>query len=278
VTTDGLGFRSPELDLKRDKVVILGDSVAWGWGVADRDSLSSRLQETLASASYQVVNMAVPGYGTDQELVWLDRNIARVKARHGIRLVILVICSHNDLRNIAVPWSEGRAKPSVRLVAGKVVMRGPVMKYGLTNLLSASFLPLAWTQHLLSALMKRTPSDEAKSLMARLLDQMQLLVESRGGAKFAVVLSPSIVAFRSKNARRQEEYAWFRQMLSNRRFPVLDFKKTLDRQRAPERLFLEDGVHFTPAGNELLARAVYTNLIKPIIRDGDRPLASRSSR
>jgi hypothetical protein len=84
VTTNSLGFRSSELDSHRDKIVILGDSVAWGYGVDDTETLSSRLQDKLSGRRLQVVNMAVAGYGPDQEYLWLKRNVSNQKVRGGV--------------------------------------------------------------------------------------------------------------------------------------------------------------------------------------------------
>lgn len=53
-------------DVKR--ILVLGDSFAWGYGVEAEDRFSQRLETSLG---VEVINAAVSGYGTDQELLWL---------------------------------------------------------------------------------------------------------------------------------------------------------------------------------------------------------------
>ena len=64
------GFRDPERELAKPdglrRVLILGDSIAWGWGVNDGERFSDLLEERLGER-VQVINLAVPGYGTDQQ-------------------------------------------------------------------------------------------------------------------------------------------------------------------------------------------------------------------
>jgi lysophospholipase L1-like esterase len=55
------------------RVLIMGDSFAFGWGVEGEEMVSARLQEALAARDVQaaVLSGGVPGYSTDQEyLLW----------------------------------------------------------------------------------------------------------------------------------------------------------------------------------------------------------------
>ena len=271
VTNNGLGFRSSELDPNRDKIVILGDSVAWGWGGADRDSFPSRLQEKLAGTPLQVVNMAVPGYGPDQEYLWLKRKWASLPGRRKVKMVVLVICAFNDLQDVSIPFNEGRISPHYRLLHdGRMVLTSAsVRKYGLTNLLCASVIPEKWKQRLLRAANPPLDDADGKIVTERLLRQMQSLAEA-SGARFAVVLSPWEGNFQGPRWPRWPEfreqqfvYDWFRQMLANQPFSSLDYKSIMSQKQAPLDCYLGDGVHYNAAGNELLARTVHERLVSP---------------
>ena len=48
------------------RVLIVGDSVSWGWGVNDGERYSDLLEQRMGSG-VQIINLSVPGYGTDQE-------------------------------------------------------------------------------------------------------------------------------------------------------------------------------------------------------------------
>ncbi len=53
------------------RILLLGDSVAWGWGVPVDVSFAHHL-ERLLGPDVEVVNGAVPGWSTDQEQWWLE--------------------------------------------------------------------------------------------------------------------------------------------------------------------------------------------------------------
>ncbi|PIQ76799.1 hypothetical protein COU78_00665 [Candidatus Peregrinibacteria bacterium CG10_big_fil_rev_8_21_14_0_10_49_24] len=65
VTTNSLGFRSPEINASKDTVLILGDSIAFGYGVADHETLGAQLQTLLPQ--YNFLNTGTPGYHLGME-------------------------------------------------------------------------------------------------------------------------------------------------------------------------------------------------------------------
>src|SRR5262245_41457465 len=73
VTHNSLGFRGPEvareLAADRRRVLVLGDSFAYGIGVEDDETFSARLQAL--EPRLDVLNSGVNGYGTGQELLLL---------------------------------------------------------------------------------------------------------------------------------------------------------------------------------------------------------------
>jgi hypothetical protein len=90
------------------RVLMLGDSIAFGPGVADDQTFSYLLHEL--DPTLEVVNLAVPGYGTDQALLRLERE--------GVALapdvVVLHFCLANDIVDNALPvylYDGRRPKP-----------------------------------------------------------------------------------------------------------------------------------------------------------------------
>lgn len=75
LTTNSRGWRDVETPLAkpagRRRVVVLGDSVAWGWGVDDGGSFPDLVERRVGDL--ELVNLAVPGYGSDQEFLTLER-------------------------------------------------------------------------------------------------------------------------------------------------------------------------------------------------------------
>jgi lysophospholipase L1-like esterase len=78
--TNADGFRGPAVPPSRTRpavrVVGLGDSVMFGWGVSEEETYLARLASRLGTASpgvpWEVVNTAVPGYNTVMEVETLE--------------------------------------------------------------------------------------------------------------------------------------------------------------------------------------------------------------
>jgi len=76
VSINSHGMRGPERSLEKDpdvfRIVGLGDSQMFGWGVAQEDTFLARLElmlkEGQGNGRYEIFNLAVPGYNTVQEV------------------------------------------------------------------------------------------------------------------------------------------------------------------------------------------------------------------
>jgi lysophospholipase L1-like esterase len=83
VRTGAAGFRTPDFSREpepgRVRVLALGDSSTFGWGVEAEETWPGRLPGALARAtgqpaeSFEVLNLGVPGYSTYQGRVLLER-------------------------------------------------------------------------------------------------------------------------------------------------------------------------------------------------------------
>ena len=96
------------------RVVMLGDSITFGTGVGDRETFSHLLD---ASPRLEVLNLGVDGYGTDQELIRLERE----GLAYHPHVVILNFCVRNDYFDNALPVAlyDGRSpKPYFTLSGG----------------------------------------------------------------------------------------------------------------------------------------------------------------
>jgi lysophospholipase L1-like esterase len=117
VTHNALGFRGPELQQGRApgsvRVLVLGDSFAYGIGVADDETFSARLAEAVPRV--EVLNAGVNGYGTGQELLLLREYAAALRPD-----LVVVAFFWNDVAN-----SFKREFPSFRLADGSLVWPEP---------------------------------------------------------------------------------------------------------------------------------------------------------
>ncbi|NOS67629.1 MAG: SGNH/GDSL hydrolase family protein [Candidatus Peribacteraceae bacterium] len=67
VVTDRRGFRSEEVHAGKKTVAILGDSIAFGYGLDNAQTLSAKLNDAFGG-TFNVVNASVPGYTLGQEI------------------------------------------------------------------------------------------------------------------------------------------------------------------------------------------------------------------
>src|SRR3989344_6053909 len=89
VSTNSLGLRSPEPD-GTPVMAILGDSVTFGYGVNDDETLSARLQERVTTVQYQ--SAAVPGYALTQEAATYRKKLLPLKPES-----VILVFYWNDL-------------------------------------------------------------------------------------------------------------------------------------------------------------------------------------
>lgn len=92
VRTNSLGFRSPEISEKAAdgvaRIAFVGDSIAFGWGVAEQETFVHRVLAALNAAGRKVdgYNLGVGNYNTLQELTLFRDVGARLKPD------IIVLC------------------------------------------------------------------------------------------------------------------------------------------------------------------------------------------
>jgi len=113
VTINARGLRDRDYPLERvpgrRRMLVLGDSFAWGFGVAQHEILSERIEAR--HPQWEIVNAGVSGYGTDQQLLWLRE--------HGLAFQpdwVLLLLHPNDVDDNAAVRRYGYPKP--RFVPG----------------------------------------------------------------------------------------------------------------------------------------------------------------
>ena len=104
-TYQGVRFQTNELGLRDGpmpspvaeelRILVLGDSVTVGWGVAAEDRFTERLEKMLTERSARrvhVINSGVSGYNTEQELIFLRRHIESIQPD-----LVVVVYVDNDV-------------------------------------------------------------------------------------------------------------------------------------------------------------------------------------
>jgi lysophospholipase L1-like esterase len=86
-----LGLRDDERSLVAPGIIVLGDSLAMGWGVAQGESFPELLQARLGVV---VLNAAISSFGTARELHLLQR-----LDRRGLRALVIQYCWNDNEEN-----------------------------------------------------------------------------------------------------------------------------------------------------------------------------------
>jgi lysophospholipase L1-like esterase len=109
------GFRGRDIPYARNgssrRVVVLGDSHVWGFGVEEEDTFGRVLERTIADL--EVVNLGVSGYSTDQELLLYQDEGYRYSAD-----AVILMVAHNDL------WANTRTIESSVYGKPRFLMKG----------------------------------------------------------------------------------------------------------------------------------------------------------
>jgi lysophospholipase L1-like esterase len=123
VRVNSLGMRGPELrpDSGTRRVLLLGDSTTFGFGVGEHETFAARVQEILRCRGHtdvEVLNAGVPGYSTWQSLA----NLRRLGNVVDPQIVVLTFYEGND-------FTDNLRQPHPRVVEG-VLWGGPALTTG----------------------------------------------------------------------------------------------------------------------------------------------------
>ena len=109
------GSRGKEFPLERSsnrRIVVLGGSFVWGYGVEDAELFTELLARDTGD---EVVNLGVPGYGADQSfLMW-----RQLGHQFQPNVVVLVLTPSDDVASVLATERDGRPKPRFRLDAAE---------------------------------------------------------------------------------------------------------------------------------------------------------------
>jgi len=150
VSINSKGFRGPEVQYEAkagtQRIVVLGDSLLWGFGVEYEDTFQAKLQR--AFDNVEVIGLGVSGYSTDQELI-LYRNEAR---KYRADLVIQVVAMNDLASNLSTEEYLIYSKPAFVVSDGKLVpVNQPVVR---TYWLKRMVVQVAWRSYFLTGIQR----------------------------------------------------------------------------------------------------------------------------
>ncbi len=282
VRSNRLGFRGPEIEPRPDGLVryaVLGDSYGFGWGVEEEETYAARLEELLradsgaaAGRAVEVVNAALPGFGTFQRLRALEAILPL-----GLDGVIIEFSVSND---VVDDW---RTHPYMPDRMGEYQARGtqftPFERFAtrhsrLARLAWERGLPLRlWmearrggnlrrTAHLYDELIGRARAAGLSVMVLVNASRYQVLGEGGGAMSW----------FADTGFGRRPN-ALIEDVIARHRLPWVNGEDAF-RATPPAELFLGRDVHWTPRGHALVAAAIDSVLAR---NAGVRAAASTAS-
>ena len=197
------GLRDSEysrVQTSRKRVLVLGDSLVWGWGV-EKEKIFFELLDNKYS-DWEFINAGVAGYGTDQQLLYLKQR--------GITYnpdVIILLFNQNDFRNNAFIHQYSYFKPKFILDHDQLVLTGvPVPKSSVFQLISRKTFKHFPNSSLAKWLSEYThPKGFDELLTLKLLSEINQFANTRS-IKFFLMSTPLSNSFQqslSDFARRE---------------------------------------------------------------------------
>lgn len=273
---NGRGLRGPLYDFEKPKgiyrIVLLGDSNGFGWGIADGKYFAALLDEEIDSV--EVVNFSLSGYGTDQQyLRFVEEGIA-----YHPDLVIVQV-TPNDFEEIQHPFFNGKAKPQfvltdqkeIQLINVPVKPMGPKAEDFYDNSLPVPFREwLGWHSYAYNyfndkyyMLKRRTSRSKSAELSRQVFSTTSVLLFKKIIGLLKVKLdeigSKGLIVHASKEVSENK-------YLSDCPLPVLDLYPVVE---ASERehgvaLYYADGVHWNELGHRVIAEEI-KKVIQPYL-------------
>ncbi len=282
MTHNSAGYRNREVAVDptpgRDRILVLGDSFAYGVGVENNETFSAQLE--LLDPKLEVINTGVNGYGTNQELLLLRDEGLTLRPD-----VVLVAFFWND------PANNLHSQVAFKLHDGELVYPEPVPE---SQQITRTIVRRRWLRH---SYAYRFASDRLKVVVYRLksllglpqadgrLDarehapawelQFTLLhevirVSRSAGAEVVLVIIPELMQV-DPSVRtlglEEREYAVQERLLefsAREGIVALDLLPALRAALAedPEPLYYAQDRHFTARGHRVAANAIHARLIE----------------
>ncbi len=126
-----------ERSTDRVRILMLGDSITFGLDVGDHATFSTLLD--VARPDWDVINRGVQGFGTDQELLLLQK----VGLGYSPDVVVLNFCLANDFLDSSLDhflYDERHPKPYFRFELGQLRLEASQLKLGRAEALAKRLL------------------------------------------------------------------------------------------------------------------------------------------
>lgn len=264
VATNTWGLRGPEVstDTLARRLLVLGDSYAFGWGMEDEVGLVRLLEQGLRrkfpGSPVEVINGSIPGYSIYQQI----RMLEYVQKRSEIHTVVATLSLANDLID------EKRIRRFVpdRLEEFSYQWRDPVSRTA--RIISASSVLTFIDQRTFNLQFSLVNTrDECRDLADESLRTLATTCR-KAGLPLVWVIVPRAQEIRPGGSWRRalngatDRLRWhFLGLAAELQVPAVDLKPVLLEVQAREEAYLSGDTHWTEAGHRAVAQAVLPEVL-----------------
>lgn len=316
--TNSRGLRGGEVALARQpghrRVVVLGDSFAWGHGISENNAFPEYLEQALTDC--EVINLGVPGFDLPDSLAYYKR----LGAAYQPDVVLLALCQ-NDVRDhkadqrrrdlVASLLQNGAEKnssvPALRrikkrlcqhsyvfsLIRNTINTRKPLARAAVRIGLKEKLAGFEMLDDNLRPALVHYPETMQTAIAQLKLDILKIesVVRAQGG-RFLLVLIPALQAVDHDAFVRSIAYTHYevndfdidkpydiiRQFAKSHNISVISplpsFREAFERGRP---LYLKGDLHFNEAGHRLFAECITPELDRLLqMRSDTSRLSNRS--
>ena len=271
--TNSMGIRSGAVDPSRGHILIVGDSVAFGLGVNNDETISHYLDsdKKINRLKYQALNISVPGFGIGQYYLNLKRNIDLLNPK----LILLVINTENDLQDTRQEMNFGRSKPILTSQNDRLVNLNPnISRFSCNNL----YTRLRFAKFLIGNCQPNITEPNKVKISAGMIINAIRKLGIQKGAPTLTVLSPALGAVKFTTCSKKNPkdtclehddafynaYGYFKKIMESNKIPYIDFLTHLleySKEQPISSLYGKGDIHhFSPKGNYILAQTIAKRL------------------
>lgn len=264
--TNSLGFRTKEIQPKNGneyRVMLIGDSMLWGVGVEERDTVAScleRLGEAIPAKRLSSYNYSVKGYNTVQELIVAKNHMGPLQPDH----IILGFLIANDIIPNAIAFIDDQGNYNTS-AAVEARFREELRKDLGILFNSVIYRIIALHVFVPKIRYRIATRDDVIAKSYELLTEFNDLAENNG-IRFSVVIfypkdsvQGGIVEKWSNSREAGRLIGSFCRLNSIEALDLLEYMNTPD---GKNRYFFAADGHPNKEGNQVVAEAIFNDLVK----------------
>ena len=265
---NSLGMRGPDVSDKSDtyRIIALGNSCTFGWGVTYEDTWVHRLQlllnEQLPNRTVELINAGVPGYSSLQGKRYLSDDLVALRPD-----MVLVMFGHND----HFPAGRGISDSAQELSNSLLIeSQNLLSKLRLYRLLRKGLLQL--TSDTTQARLDDIGSAKRVSRPEFFSNVREIVRSARNAGAQPILLIPPVASLENyyegtvSNFHHLHEL-YQKEMIRASQYeeaPTVDLQAAFDHYRTLFDDVNNDPIHFNQQGHEVAAQAI-AEAIAPLI-------------